>query len=70
MKDWQYESYMFFNSPAVSDLDGNGTNELVLASAVSGSNPLRGKIWIVQTPGRGAGPWPVFKRTRNRSASK
>jgi FG-GAP repeat protein len=67
---WQYESYMFFNSPVVSDLDGNGTNEIVLASAISGSNPLRGKVWIVQTPGRGTGPWPMFKRLSRRTSSK
>ena len=30
-KDWQYESYMFFNSPVVTDLDGDGDNEIVLA---------------------------------------
>jgi hypothetical protein len=61
---------MFFNSPVVTDLDGNGTNEIVLASAISGSNPLRGKIWIVSTPGRGNGPWPMFKRLAKRNSSK
>jgi hypothetical protein len=69
-ESWQYESYMFFNSPAVTDLDGNGTNEIVMASAISGSNPLRGKIWIVQTPGKGNGPWPMFKRLAKRNSSK
>jgi hypothetical protein len=69
-KDWQYESYMFFNSPVVTDLDGDGDNEIVLASAISGSNPLRGKVWIVATPGRGNGPWPMFKRLAKRNSSK
>lgn len=69
-KAWQYESYMFFNSPVVMDLDGDGSNEIVIASAVSGSNPLRGKIWIVKTPGRGKGPWPMFKRLAKRNSSK
>lgn len=63
---WQHESYMFFNSPAIADLDDDGDNEMVLASAVSGSNPLRGKVWIVATAGRGTGPWPFFKKTADR----
>jgi outer membrane protein assembly factor BamB len=71
MKEWQKESYMFYNSPAIADLDGDGHNELVLSSAISGSNPLRGKVWIVSTSGRGRGDWPFFKKTVDRrSASR
>ena len=63
------DSYMFFNSPAVGDLDGDGLNEIVLAGAIKGSNPLRGKVWVISTPGRGAGPWPMFKRTPDRTSA-
>lgn len=62
-------SYMFFNSPAVADTDGNGTNEIVAAGGLSGTNPRTGMVWIVSTPGRGQGPWPMFKRTPDRIAS-
>ena len=62
-------SFMFFNSPAVGDTDGNGTNEIVAASGLSGSNPRRGFVWIVATRGRGQGPWPFFKRTPDRISS-
>jgi hypothetical protein len=60
---WQKESFMFFNSPAIADLDKDGDNEMVLASAISGSNPRRGKVWIVSTPGVGKGPWPFFRKS-------
>lgn len=55
-------SFMFFNSPAIADLDKDGDNEMVLASALKGSNPRRGKIWVVATPGKGKGPWPMFRK--------
>jgi outer membrane protein assembly factor BamB len=63
-------SSMFFNSPAVADLDGDGRNEIVLAGAIKSSDPLRGKVWILSTTGRGAGPWPVFKKTVDRLSSQ
>jgi hypothetical protein len=63
---WKTTSHMFFNSPAVADLDGDGDNEIVLASALAGSNPKVGRVWIVQTSGRNEGPWPFFKRTPDR----
>lgn len=55
-----------FNSPAVGDADGDGRNEVVAASAVGGSDPSRGKVWVVGTDGRGDGPWPLFRRTPRR----
>jgi hypothetical protein len=69
-KPHQKESYMFFNSPAVADADGDGDNELILASAISTSDPLRGKVWIVATPGKGKGPWPFFKRSPDRLSAE
>ena len=68
-KPWKNGSYMFFNSPAVADLDRDGDNELVLASAISGLNPLLGKVWIVATGGRGEGAWPFFKKTPDRRSA-
>lgn len=55
-----------FNSPAVGELDGDGRNEIVAASAVGGSDPSRGKVWVVDTDGRGDDPWPAFRRTPDR----
>ncbi len=26
------------------------------------TNPRRGKVWIVSTPGVGKGPWPMFRK--------
>ncbi|MEX2392999.1 MAG: FG-GAP-like repeat-containing protein [Actinomycetota bacterium] len=69
-KPHQKESFMFFNSPAVYDADGDGDNELILASAISGSDPLRGKVWIVATPGTGKGPWPFFKKSADRLSAE
>jgi hypothetical protein len=37
---------------------------------VKSSNPLRGKVWIISTAGRGAGPWPLFKKTPDRISSQ
>ncbi len=59
-------SHMFFNSPAIADLDKDGDLEMVLASAAKGSNPRRGKIWVVTTPGRGKSPWPYFRKNSAR----
>jgi outer membrane protein assembly factor BamB len=59
-------SAMFFNSPAFSDLDKDGDLEMVLASAVKGSSPRRGRIWVVATPGKGTPPWPVFRKNAAR----
>ena len=63
---WKTESDRFFNSPAIADLDKDGDNEMVLASAIRGTNPLRGKVWIVSTTGSGVGPWPMFKKSADR----
>lgn len=63
------ESYQFANSPAIADVNGDGRNDIVVASAVSGSNPLRGKVWVFSTPGRGEGPWPFYKRSADRISS-
>jgi len=60
--------YSMWNSPAVADLDGNGRNEVVLASA-NGDGPAgdiqvaagRGSLWVLNTNGTGAGPWPQFQ---------
>jgi outer membrane protein assembly factor BamB len=67
--DGSVESYQFNNSPAVADLDGDGRNEIVIAGAIRNTNPLRGKVWVVSTPGHGRAPWPIFKRTPDRISS-
>jgi hypothetical protein len=66
---WHYASFMFFGSPAVADLDGDGRNEIAMASAIAGSSPRRGKVWIARSEGKGAGPWPMFKLNEPRTSA-
>lgn len=55
-----------FNSPAVADVDGDGRNELVAASAGTGNDLKRGRVWVVGSPGTGSGPWPMFRHGSER----
>ena len=60
--------YSMWNSPAVGDLDGNGRNEVVVASA-HGDGPAgdihvaagRGSLWVLNTNGAGGTPWTQFQ---------
>ncbi len=61
-------TFALFGSPAVGDLDGNGTNEIVTGSAVgngSGSSPESlggaGRVYAWNTPGRGGLAFPQYQ---------
>lgn len=59
--------FSMWNSPAIGDLDGNGTNEVVMGSArangAGSGAPLpdqagQGELWVLNTNGRGGPAWP------------
>ncbi|MEY2567813.1 MAG: hypothetical protein QOE35_2342 [Actinomycetota bacterium] len=57
--------FTMWNSPAIGDLDGDGTNEVVMGSArADGAGPTlpeqggRGELWVLNTNGRGGLAWP------------
>jgi hypothetical protein len=61
--------YAMWNSPAVGDLDGDGTNEIVLGSA-QGDGPTggsfetmagHGSLWVLSSNGKGGLLWPQFQ---------
>jgi hypothetical protein len=70
-----YESYMLWNAPAIGDLDGDGTSEIVVAGGVptgiSQTNYRIGKVWVLSSSGGTAGrPWPFFKKSTRRLSAK
>jgi hypothetical protein len=59
-------TWIFNNSPAIGDLDGDGKSEIVAAGGVSGQTPRKGFVWVLSSSGNGSAPWPFFKKTTDR----
>jgi hypothetical protein len=55
-----WAKYTVHGSPAISDLDGDGKAEVVIAGGYDNDHPTRGGIYVWTNQANGARPWPMF----------